>query len=719
MTDLDSRTVQDSPVKLVEVSNFAFTDSRDCTLVNAERRLTGPRESFIDGDTMQIWFRKIYREIKSLEAQNIIFPKDVIPLSVLAPETKWEVFQEASWVDPQWVGKPTPWGRNGANAPPSSYDDAIPAPTPNFGQANPWPAPRVALPPGAAAFDAQWAAYPLTNLRPWYPYLNPDGSGNPWIPPPPLAIGNWPLTVYADRNILDIPLLAFAYYTGPFKMPRRLRERIILGFTEPYLCLWAPPYTAEGGRTGCWLTTLTFNQTATASGLVGFPIPVGTPLSQTFTNGIASGVTMTEIIAGSTTVEVCYDPFDGGLFFFTPGPEAVVVDGGAGVGGDWTTLIQVQDPSTGAPIAGGDSWLAFLTTPWQIQMSLLHPMETPATGCPGALGCSVGCTTLNGVSNGAPGNDIFHGNDPTFGYVRPDFVQPLTMKYLILPAQLFASPITPVALINTVFLGQTFGPPVVLPSGNKSRQTILYQLISWIEQLSIQFPQEDIVCEVFEAAREIRQTSTQDTVQSSLFSIPLRSSVQYLESVSGMLSSGILWQKEYRPLKPSMDRVTLKFKTYRGTSINIEKALRGSSFAASELPPFTNNMFNVGPEPIPGIILPQMVQYPSWEPTQEYSPVAGDNYPITEPNYVKRKNPSIRSISIIFKIVTIQQENPISTDLISFNMSTETHSDWNSGRQDVRIPANLAFNIDSLPSELQMAPGQLLAGNADQYHDGI
>lgn len=718
MTDLDSRTVQDSPVKLVEVTNFAFTDSRDCILVNNERRLTGPRESFIDGDTMQIWFRKIFREIKSLEAQNIIFPKDVIPLSVLAPETKWEVFEEASWVDPQWVGRPTPWGRNGSNAPPSSYDDQIPAPTPNFGQANPWPAPKITNPPGAAAFDAQVTSYPISKANPWYPYFNPDGSGNSWIPPPPLAIGNWPLTDFADRNLLDIPLLAFAYYTGPFKMPRRLRERIILGFTEPYLCLWSPPYSAEGGRQGCWITTLTFNQTAGAAGLGGLPIAEGATISQDVTGGIASGTTLTEITAGSTSVEVCYDPFDGGNFQFAVDPAPVKVSDGGGGGGDWTTVIDVSDPATGAPVAGGESWFSFLTTPWQIQMALLHPMETPATGCPGALGCSVGCSTLNGIASSASGNDIYHGSDPTFGYVRPDFVQPLTMKYLILPAQLFASPITPVALINTVFLGQTFGPPVVLPSGNTARQTILYQMISWIEQLGLQFPQEDIVCEVFEAAREIRQTSTQDTVQSSLFSIPIRSSAQYLESVSGMLSSGVLWQKEYRPLKPSMDRITLKFRTYRGTSINLERALRGSSFAASELPPFENNLFDVAGGPV-GIILPQIIQYPSWEPTQEYSPVAGDNYPITEPNYVTRKNPSIRSISIIFKIVTIQQENPVSTDLISFNMSTETHSDWNSGRQNVRIPANLAFNVDSLPTELQMAPGQLLAGNADQYHDGI
>ncbi len=718
MTDLDSRAVQDSPVKLVEVSNFAFTDSRDCTMINTDRRVIESKESFIDGDTMQIWFRKIYREIKSLEAQNIIFPKDIIPLSVLAPETKWEVFQNASWVDPLWVGKPTPWGKNGANAPRSSYDPEVASPTPIFGQANPWPAPKLSTPPGAAAFDAQYANYPITKAAPWYPYFNPDGSGTAWIPPPPLAIGHWPLTNFSDRNLLDIPLLAFAYYTGPFKMPRRLRERIILGWIEPYLCLWGPPSAKEGGREGCWLTTLTFSQTALASGLVGFPIPIGSLVSQTVPGGIARGTTMTEINNGDFSVEICYDPFDGGNFQFNPSFVPVNISDGGGGGGNWTVLNTVNDPVTGTPVAGGESWLPYLITPWQIQMALLHPMENPATGCPGALGCEGGCTSLNGIWNSGVGNDIFHNSDPTFGYTRPDFVQPLTMKYLVLPAQLFASPITPVALINTVFLDQTFGPPALLPSGVKSRQTILYQLISWIEQLSLQFPQEDIVCEVFEAAREVRQTATQDTVQSSLFSIPLRMSAQYYESISGMLADGTLWKKEYRPLKPSMDRITLKFKTYRGTSINLEKALRGSSFAASELPPFENDLFNVDGGPI-GIVLPQMIQYPSWEPTQEYAPVAGDNYPINEPNYVKRKNCSIRSISIIFKIITIQQENPVSTDLISYNLSTETFSDWNSGRQNIRIPANLAFNVDSLPTELQLAPGQLMASNSNQYHDGI
>ena len=217
----------------------------------------------------------------------------------------------------------------------------------------------------------------------------------------------------------------------------------------------------------------------------------------------------------------------------------------------------------------------------------------------------------------------------TNGYKNEDLVTPFTLKYLLYTAQTYSgSP----AIINQIILNTTFEDTIT-----ETETSFTSILLSWAEYFSLTSRDEDLQIDVSEAQIDANDRENNNTV---IMSIPSRSSVEYLDSFA-QLSSGELgiWKKIFNPYKASLSTITIKFYTFDRQPILIEPLLNGSIFSAEELP---------------------------------------ENYSVpTYPIWLEKTNNLSKTITFIFKIITIGKINSqqcILTREVGFR---EKHRKWN------------------------------------------
>ena len=94
---------------LKEVYHKIFCDTRDCK-VNSTSLNMG--ENFIKENQMKIFLDRPYTNVYSIEPVNVVIPHNMVPFKLIAPESEWEIYQDAFWVAPEDEGEPTPWGKS-------------------------------------------------------------------------------------------------------------------------------------------------------------------------------------------------------------------------------------------------------------------------------------------------------------------------------------------------------------------------------------------------------------------------------------------------------------------------------------------------------------------------------------------------------------------------------------------------------------------------------
>lgn len=117
--------------------------------------------------------------------------------------------------------------------------------------------------------------------------------------------------------------------------------------------------------------------------------------------------------------------------------------------------------------------------------------------------------------------------------------------------------------------------------------------------LSTNLPPNNLVIQVFQFPRNERVQSSNSQVATSIFNIPIRlfpggleGNFEYVEGLYALLSQSSdfeYWGQRFLTPMASLDRLTLKFSTYDGTPIDLEKVLSYSTFTLNPGNPLLNS----------------------------------------------------------------------------------------------------------------------------------
>jgi hypothetical protein len=122
------------------------------------------------------------------------------------------------------------------------------------------------------------------------------------------------------------------------------------------------------------------------------------------------------------------------------------------------------------------------------------------------------------------------------------------------------------------------------------------QLRSYMIYASLNLPSNSVVIQAFQFPRDQRVQSTNSKVGSSIFNIPIRllpdttldGGFQYVEGLYSLLTQTSpldYWNKTFLTPMASLDKINLKFYTYEGTPIPLEKVLSYNNCSCNSLSP--------------------------------------------------------------------------------------------------------------------------------------
>jgi hypothetical protein len=107
-------------------------------------------------------------------------------------------------------------------------------------------------------------------------------------------------------------------------------------------------------------------------------------------------------------------------------------------------------------------------------------------------------------------------------------------------------------------------------------------ILKYIDFAVNDIPDTDLIIKVLEAERIINSQSTNSNNSYALLDVPIRLNIgstngtqQYIESIAGLVSSAsYYWEQRYRVPMAKIDRLHIRFYTYDGTEIPLERMLQ-------------------------------------------------------------------------------------------------------------------------------------------------
>lgn len=114
-----------------------------------------------------------------------------------------------------------------------------------------------------------------------------------------------------------------------------------------------------------------------------------------------------------------------------------------------------------------------------------------------------------------------------------------------------------------------------------TNNSFIQQLENYIRYVLTQISDTNLIIHAFQVSRDYRVQSTNSNAGDSIFNVPIRLSLgtsngnfEYIEGIYGLFSNSVYWERRFLAPKASLNNLTLRFTTYDGTPIPLERMLQ-------------------------------------------------------------------------------------------------------------------------------------------------